>query len=200
MSTIMQPSSNLGGPALLTTAGTTATIFQAANLTVAATPVAQAYILSVPGGGTFPGGNLAGTQGPGILDMDEFEVVAAGSVFQNGTSGNVTVGLYAGTSLTPGSNTLLFASTARAVTAGTRAPWCLRVGFAFDNASGIMEGWVYRMQINNLGDTPANITNTLTGLKTGVDPVTNFCIGVTFSVGAATNACTLGTFKLVQDQ
>lgn len=145
--------------------------------------------------------------GSAVLESLPFIVRATGWVI-GGTTTNVTVTLFAGTSLTPGSNTVLAVSTARAVNSAS-AQWRIEAKFnlsnlnvattfannAPSNTPGTLEG-CFEAEINKLYDAWATLTNPLTGLNTQIEPVFNLCVGITFSASNAGNLAGMPTFYL----
>lgn len=137
--------------------------------------------------------------GTGRLDGLEFIARAAGYV-TTGTTTNVTVTIYAGTSITPGSNTILLASTARAVNTAS-APWRIEAKMQMSNFGlatvnpGICQGTV-EVEINNLFDAPAPFTNVISTISTQTEPVFNIVVGVTFSASNAGNIASMGSLIL----
>lgn len=160
----------------------------AANL-VGNTTSAQIFPLLVNGLASATLACLIPVPGSFRLEQRQFIVRASGFV-TGGTTTNVTTTLYAGTSLTPGSNTVLQASTARAVNS-TSAPWRIEAKLIFDSVSGKLHGTVEH-EINNLFDAPAALTNVVTALVGSAEPVFNLCVGITFSASNANNLAGLG--------
>jgi hypothetical protein len=134
--------------------------------------------------------------GGGVLEQKRFWVRASGYV-TTGTNTNVTITLYSGTSLTAGGNTVLGASTARAVNT-TSAPWNFEAVLTFDSVSGKLQG-SFKDMINNILDADAALSNVVTGVSGAAgsaSPALNFVIGVTFSAANVGNIGNLGDFSL----
>jgi hypothetical protein len=185
----LTPASN--GPAFNLVGNTTsAQIFQG---TVNGVASGAAAVIPVPGSS--------------ILESLPFIVRASGWVI-GGTTTNVTAILYAGNSLTPGSNTVLAQSTARAVNS-TSAQWRieaklqlsnLNVATTFannapSNTPGTVEG-CFEAEINKLLDSWATLTNPLTNINRDNEPVFNLCVGITFSASNANNLAGMPVFYL----
>lgn len=113
-----------------------------------------------------------------------------------GASMNVTPVLYSGSSLTPGSNTII--ATGTAIATGGALTFDIAFGFSGNGSttSGFLQGYQWQEGNNTfVGPTSTGVTK-LTGLNwTTSDPVVTVCFGVTFSV-ASTNSATLTQFVL----
>lgn len=117
-----------------------------------------------------------------IIEGKPFEVVASG-LLNNGTSSTVTLKVYSGTSLTPGSNTLLATSGAVTAFAG-KANWQARLRLIYDTASGKLNGTFF-FTVNAVVVAEAALSNVISGIAnsaTGL-PIINFCLSVTFGTG-----------------
>lgn len=113
-------------------------------------------------------------------EQEAFELIASGYL-NHGTSSTVTFKLYSGTSLTPGSNTLLRTSGAISAFAG-KTNWLIRARLLFDSVSGQLTGSV-EFLVNNTIVAAAQLANVVTGVNNNPasgGPVLNFCISVTF--------------------
>ena len=129
-----------------------------------ASPTTLALICPIPPGG--------------VLEADPFDVVASG--FLNiGTSSTVNIKLYSGTSLTPGSDTLLGASGAITAFAG-KAPWYAKATLIYDSTSGKLQGSI-KFMVNNTLVAEAAVSNVVTGLSSVNNPIANFVISFTFA-------------------
>jgi hypothetical protein len=95
---------------------------------------------------------------------------------------------------TPGSWTVIGASTARAVNTVSR-PWTYEAELQFDSTSGVMHG-IFEDFINNLYDARAAVTNTLAGVNGTFEPCIVLAVGITFSSGNVGNIGTLYEFVL----
>lgn len=113
----------------------------------------------------------------GPLEQEEFQVVGSGW-FNLGTSSTVTMKLYSGNSLTPGSNTLLLTSGAITAFAG-KANWKFVARLIYDSNSGKLTGTV-EFLINNVLVAAAVVTNVVTGINNVNNPVASFCFSVTY--------------------
>lgn len=178
----------------------------AANL-VGNTTSAQIFAPFINGVASLTTPALVPVPGSSKLEALPFIVRASGWVI-GGTTTNVTATLYAGTSLTPGSNTILAVSTARAVNSAS-AQWRIEaklqlsnlnvattfVNNAPSNTPATLEG-CFEAEINKLLDAWATLTNPLTGLNKDNEPVFNLCVGLTFSASNANNLGGLTNFYL----
>jgi len=149
--------------------------------TVIADPAIQgggtALILSIPPGGP--------------CEQEPFEISASGIV-NTGASSTVTIKLYSGTSLTPGSNTLLKSS--GAITAFTgKSNWWIKARLLYDTTSGELNGTVQFMVNNNLV-AEAAVTNVVTGISNTANPVASFVVSVQFGTGNANTTFTIHDF------
>lgn len=119
------------------------------------------------------------------------------ATFTAGASMNVTPILYSGSSLTPGSNTIIATGTAVA-TGGVLTADLL---FSFIGSGSTASGFLQGQQAQQCNNTLVNYTATgvtkLTGLNyTANDPVLTLCFGLTFSVANASNTAQLTQFVL----
>lgn len=152
-------------------------------------------ILPIPSGildGTTAGTWAATGAGPARASS-RFRAIAHGRC-TSVSAGNVTVKMYYGTSLTPGSNTALASTGAVSVTGSQN--WMLEVLMIHDATSGILNG----QYIGQLGATRVGPT-TITAVPTSVNFNNNSTLGLTvtgtFGTGVATNALYLDWFVLV---
>ena len=145
-------------PALQTILGTTETVIADPGI------LTNALIVAIEPGGP--------------CEQEEFQLLASG-YFNLGTSSTVTLRLYSGTSLTPGSNTLLKSSGASSAFSG-KAPWKLKAILLYDSVSGQLTGTV-EFLINNVVVAAAAVTNVVTGVNNANNPVLSFVISVQFS-------------------
>jgi hypothetical protein len=111
------------------------------------------------------------------LEQKRFQLMASG-IMTLGTSSTATIKLYSGSSLTPGSNTLLKSSGAASAFSGTAA-WWIDAKLIFDSTSGKLAGEV-EFFINNVIVASAAIANQPTGISNTNNPVTTFCLSFTF--------------------
>jgi hypothetical protein len=144
-------------------------------------PASQAAVLAVPGSGR--------------LNGKYFEVWVSGIIVA-AASMNVTPILYSGTSLTPGSNTIIATGTAFATGAAiTTNFWC-KYFLEGDSTSGFLQG-TQSQQVNNVlvAPTATGVTKLTAQNFTTIDPALNLVFGLTFSVAGA-NSATLTQFLL----
>lgn len=117
-----------------------------------------------------------------------FYIVASGYI-KTTNSSTITLKLYSGTSLTPGSNTLL--SSSGAITQNTAtAPWKMIAEMVYDSVSGKLTGTVEWVVNNNLV-AKAAISNVITGIADTANPVANFVLSATSSAAAGANPATI---------
>lgn len=177
--------------------GTTAKIFPAAVQAgfIPAAPTVAA-VLAVWGGGRF--------------EQISFSATASGAITVGPTAApTITLSLYSGTSLIPGSNTLIAASAAQAVTLSTSFNYMLYADFIGDSKSGKLTG-VFEYILNGVYTARA-ATAILSGVN--FNPVgagglqiadtgkaaLNLVLGVTFGVSDALNTAALAQFVLDAD-
>jgi hypothetical protein len=132
--------------------GTSAKIFQYAPLPFA------------PSGQGLTGGVTLAIPGTARLNGKQFQVRASGNVTVAGTSPTVQLQLLG--AIPGGNNVVLAQSTARTVTTSASYAWALEATLQGDNLSAILQGW-FSDAINNVVDTQAALTNTLTGVNFG---------------------------------
>lgn len=137
-----------------------------------------------------------------IFNKKYFGIQANGSVTTAGAYTALPT-LFAGAagaacSVTPGSNTIIKAGTARSVST-TTAPWMFRAEFYYDSTSGLLHGQS-EIATNLLYDVWATNTNAISGLTSSTaEPLVQFCIGITFGTGNIANTATLGAFYAFSD-
>lgn len=163
--------------------GTTSKIFSY-NSTLNASLVGLAYALPIAA----------------RYDGLSFSVRAGGKIFANQAL-NMTVTFFGITGalpalanqLTPGSYTILGASTARASGGQLNTNFTSQLDLFFDSTSGKLAGR-FSHTVNNAFDAPAALTNQLTAILANAEPSFNIVVGVTFSVTDALNLSTLTEF------
>lgn len=160
--------------------GTSAIIFS----TDGTTPI----LLPLPAASQLASGT--GTSGRSSL----FTVRAWGRV-TGGTTTNYTVTLYYGTSITAGSDTILLASTARAVDSANHL-WFATATLVVDAVSDKIQGKA-EIMIANLLNADAVISNVPTSVTVDANSTLGFVIAGTFSSGNASNAAYLDGFEIV---
>lgn len=126
-----------------------------------------------------------------------FRVLAFGRVTA-GVAMNYTSTLYYGTSLTAASNTVIEASTARAVALDASASWQIEVFLTWDATSNKIQGHGWST-VNNLHDADAAIDNEVTSADPDGGTTQGFVIAGTFSSGHASNASRLDGFFVILD-
>ncbi len=166
---------NLAGPPQVSnTAITTAQIFAIyANQAATTTPV----LVTLPGSLRFDG--------------KPFRLRASGWATVGGTSPTLNVTLYEGSSLTPGSNTVLAAlGSAQAVTTAASYPWAIEAVLQGDSKSKILQGR-FSVTLDNVVSAWAALTNAPTSIDLLTEGSLQFCVGVTFGVANAANLAQL---------
>lgn len=113
-----------------------------------------------------------------------FTLEISGYIITGGTT-NVTLKAYAGTSITPGSNTLLGSSGAIAQNTAS-APFFVEAKLIYDSTTGKMGGKI-EFLVNNTLVVAVAISNVLTGLSDTSNPIVSFGLSITNSAGFATN-------------
>jgi hypothetical protein len=119
---------------------------------------------------------------PGTPCEQEVFWVSASGYLNLGTSSTVTLKLYSGSSLTPGSNTLLKSSGASGAFSG-KTNWLIWARLVYDTVSGQLTG-IVEFMINNVIFAAAALTNVVTGVNNNPSSggaVLNFCISVQFA-------------------
>lgn len=141
--------------------------------------------------------------GSNRLNGVRFKVVASGDVTVGGVSPTVNLGLYSGTSLTPGSNSLLTGASAVTVTTSKSYPWFIEVNIIGTNtADGSTQAQGYAvMQIGNTAAPATTALATIAGaaFTFSSEPVANLVLGLTFGVANAANTATMNEFYLYAD-
>lgn len=123
-----------------------------------------------------------------------FKVRAWGRV-TGGTTTNYTVTLYYGTSLTAASNTVIEASSARAVDSANHL-WSIEVDCQVDAVSDKIQGFGWAM-VANLKDAEAALDNVPTSVDVTAGTSTlGFVVAGTFSSGDASNTAHLDGFQV----
>jgi hypothetical protein len=132
--------------------------------------------------------------GSGRLSGRYFQCNICASVVAS-ASMNVTPILYSGSSLTPGSNTIIATGTAVATGGALTFDVFFAYGGNGSTTSGFLQGY-QEQEGNNTYIAPTSVGVTkLTGLNwTANDPVLTMCFGLTFSVAGA-NSATLTQFN-----
>lgn len=145
----------------------------------------SAFVLPVDGGGK--------------LESKLFYAQATGWATVGGVSPTLNVTMFAGTSLTPGSNTILGAAGAgQSVTTGASYDWAIVLEALGSTKSGRLVG-NFQIIIDGNYVIKTTLSNIVTALNFGTDPVLNLCVGVTFGVANAANIAQLNRFELVAD-
>lgn len=201
-------------PSIVGGTGTTTKIFPSLlgpNFNVGAFNLGGA-LGPIGSGGTVPSPNTATpaalliAPAARILEGQEFEVRAAGTIYIHGTSPTFNFLLQAGTSFTSGSNTTMATMhTAISLTTAAQYPFCFDAMFQGDSISGLLQcveaaftvdGTPFELNANARSDTNYVSPTTLTGVKfTGVSPSLSLVFGVTFSVSDALNIANLTQFQ-----
>ena len=114
-------------------------------------------------------------------EATSFDLWASGYLTTTNAS-NITGTLQSGTSLTPGSNTTLGASSAVPV-ATTSCPWRVHAELLYDSVSGKLTG-TFEWLINNVLTPKAVLAAVVTGVKDSGNPVANFVLNFLSSAGA----------------
>lgn len=122
--------------------------------------------------------------------------VSASGYINAAVAENVTVNLYAGSSLVPGNNTLLKSSGAQAYAAAAENPFYLKAKLIWDSVTGKLTGTV-KFFINGVLVAEAAVANTVGGLSNVNNPVVQFALSVTFSVANAANQLTVNDFSVI---
>ena len=168
-------------PVELAVSGTTEKVFQDS--------AAAAVVLPLPSASQLCGADSA-------KSAARFKVVAIGRV-EGGTATNFTVKLYYGTSTTVASDTIVEASSARAVDSA-KHNWMIEADLTWDSDSNKLQGWG-RSEVASLYDVEATI-DTAGGI-TSVDPdasgTLGFVVSGTFSVSNSGNKAYLDSFVLI---
>lgn len=144
---------------------------------------------------TTPTATVLRVPGSGKLNGIQFRIVISVTILAS-ASMNVTPILYSGTSLTPGSNTIIATGTAFATGGAGTFPMRFIFDCEGDTASGFLQG-TQSQQANNtfVAPTASGVTK-LTGLNFNTsDPVLSMVFGLTFAT-AGVNVGTLTQFSL----
>lgn len=128
------------------------------------------------------------------LEQKRFNVRASGYLTSAGSATTALPTLYFGTSLTPGSNTILGAGTATTVNT-TSCPWWMEATLLFDSISGKLQG-SFSSMVNNVIVANAAIANVPTGINGASEPVISLVCGMTFSAASAANFAGMSEFVL----
>lgn len=132
--------------------------------------------------------------GSGRFESEYIEIVACGWATVGGVSPTLNVTLYSGTSLTPGSDTILGALGAgQSVTTGSSYDWMIRARLFGSVKTGNVQG-DFQININNTLSAVAALSNQLTGQNPNAEPFLNLVVGITFGVANAANVAQLSRF------
>lgn len=123
-----------------------------------------------------------------------FKVIACGRV-TTGASFNVTIKMYFGTSLTPGSNTAI-ATTGAVSVATTSQNWRLEAVLTWDSTSNRINGW-YAGHLGATVVTPTTITNAIASADPDGGTPLGFAVTFTLATGNASNTVNLDWFVIV---
>lgn len=126
------------------------------------------------------------------LEQTLFNVIASGYLTTTNST-NVTLKLYQGTSLTPGSDNLLGTSGAIAQNTAS-APWAIKAELLYDSVSGKLTGSI-RFLLNNSFVAEVAVSTVVTGISNLKNPVANFLISATSSAAAGGNPTTVVVTK-----
>lgn len=143
---------------------------------------AIAAILSVPGSGR--------------LEGQQFIVRAGGRLFVHGTSPTVNFGIYAGTSLTVGSDgtALTTLASAQSLTTNATYPWAIELLLEGDSTSGIIQVMSSKIVCNGVSGSPTNTD--LTSQSFAGEPALSLVCGVDFTVADSADYAVLDQFSL----
>jgi hypothetical protein len=146
---------------------------------------------------TVTGGSVAlvlPIPGSGREESDSIEVFACGWATVGGVTPNLNVTMYSGTSLTPGSNTVLAVlGAAQTVTTSASYDWAIWVRLFGSIKTGKVQG-SFQIEIDNTVSAVAALTNPLTAQNPGSEPFLNLVVGITFGVANAANVAQLSRF------
>jgi len=142
-----------------------------------------------------------------ILEGQQFTIRASGWVYVAGSTPNIQVGLFSGTSLTSSSDTAIteLPATAATLTTSNYYPWALEVRLQGDSNSGILQG-IANLMLDNVFTSSSAIT-ALTGISFGNSlgsgvgsgsstPPVQLAVGINFGVSNAANLAQLAQFSL----
>lgn len=146
---------------------------------------------------TVTGGSVAlvlPIPGSGRLESEDIEIFASGWATVGGVTPALNVTCFSGTSLTPGSNTILAAlGSAQTVTTSASYDWALWLSLFCSSKTGKVQG-SFVIEIDNTVSARAAISNQLTSQNPATEPFLNLVIGVTFTVANAANVAQLNRF------
>jgi hypothetical protein len=125
-------------------------------------------------------------------EQNELILEICGYIKTTSTS-NVTLKVYSGTSLTPGSNTSLATSGAIAQNSAT-APFIARLSLIYDSVSGKLHGW-FKFLVNGTLVAEAALSNVVTALSNTGNPVATFCLSATSSGADSTHITTVNVAR-----
>jgi len=121
-------------------------------------------------------------------------VFASGWATVGGTTPNLNVTMYSGTSLTPGSNTVLAVlGSAQTVTTTASYDWAIWVKLFGSSKTGKVQG-NFQIEIDNTVSAVAALTNPLTVQSPANEPFLNIVLGITFGVANAANVAQMNRF------
>jgi hypothetical protein len=178
-------------------ANTSITTPQIFPVAVGYPPVASSTtpaLLTVAGSGRFSGARL--------------KVVGSGWATVGGASPTLAINVYSGTSLTPGSNTSIWASaTSAALTTSKTYPFFFEVtleGDTYSASTSTTPTGIQGFGQVKLGDLPAvpvfnDIAATNIQWNFNTEPVATLCCAVTFGVANAANVAQLNEFYVYVD-
>lgn len=139
-------------------------------------------------------GTLAG--GTGTSGYSSAFTVRAWGRCTGGTTTNYTATLYYGTSITASENTVIEASSARAINSENEN-WTIEVDLVWDATSNKINGRGWSM-VGNLVDAVAVIDNQVTGANPTLTTSAGFIVAGTFSSGNASNTAHLDGFEIIK--
>jgi len=150
---------------------TTNQIFPVPSSLTLATGASTAAILAIPGSARLNG---------------KYFIVTVGGSLVASASMNVTPILYSGTSITPGSNTIIATGTAFATGGAGTFNFVCYYDFQGDNASGFLQG-TQSQQFNNVfvAPTATGVTKLTSVNFNTADPALSMVFGLTYSVAGA---------------
>jgi hypothetical protein len=120
-------------------------------------------------------------------------ILAASGYIKTTSTTNVTLKVYSGSSLTPGSNTQLATSGAVAQNTAT-APFLIRLHFVYDSVSGKVGGF-FKFLINNTLVAEGALSNVVTAVSNTGNPVLTFCLSGTSSGADGTHFTTINVAR-----
>lgn len=126
-------------------------------------------------------------EGNGKHESAQIEFEADGWALCTGASPTLNVTFYNGTSLTPGSNTVLGAlGSGQSVTINVPVDWSIKATLQGSTKTGFVQG-KYQIFINNVLAAAAALSNKLTGISFVTNPALSLLIGLTFGVADSGN-------------